>query len=43
RHVVERVFALGNAVKRVEEIQETQNENDVIFQEFIKKAKRVHK
>ncbi|KFB90659.1 hypothetical protein GTGU_04820, partial [Trabulsiella guamensis ATCC 49490] len=43
RHVVERVFTLGNTVKRVEDIQETQNENDVIFQNFINQAKRSRK
>lgn len=43
RHVVERVFTLGNTVKRVEDIQETQSENDVIFQQFVNKAKQARK
>jgi len=40
---VERVFTLGNTVKRVEDIQETQSENDVIFQQFVNKAKQARK
>ncbi|HGH8123714.1 TPA: transposase, partial [Enterobacter kobei] len=43
RHVVERVFNMGNTVRRVEEIQDTQTENDVIFETFVNKAKRSRK
>ncbi|EIA0558308.1 MULTISPECIES: transposase domain-containing protein [Citrobacter freundii complex] len=43
RHVVERVFNMGNTVRRVEEIQDTQTENDVIFQTFVNKAKQSQK
>ncbi|SHG65574.1 Mu DNA-binding domain-containing protein [Pantoea sesami] len=43
RHVVERVFALGNTAARVEDIQETQSENDVIFQQFVQNARKMQK
>lgn len=43
RHVVERVFNMGNTVRRVEEMQDTQTENDVIFQTFVNKAKQSQK
>ncbi|WP_419057195.1 transposase domain-containing protein [Kluyvera georgiana] len=43
RHVVERVFAQGNALKKVQEVQEHQNENDVIFQTLMKSVSKSKK
>lgn len=43
RHVVERVFAQGNALKKVQEVQEHQNENDVIFQTLMKRVSKAKK
>ncbi|WP_353613036.1 transposase domain-containing protein [Mangrovibacter phragmitis] len=40
RHVVERVFSEGNALKKVQEVQEQQNENDVIFQALMKSVSK---
>lgn len=43
RHVVERVFTDGNALKKAMEIQEEQNENDVIFQALMKSVSKAKK
>ena len=43
RHVVERVFAQGNALKKVQEVQEHQHENDVIFQTLMKSVSKSKK
>ncbi|BBV67818.1 transposase [Klebsiella sp. STW0522-44] len=40
RHVVERVFQDGNALKKVREVQEQQSENDVIFQTLMKSVRK---
>lgn len=43
RHIVERVFTDGNALKKAMEIQEEQNENDVIFQALMKSVSKAKK